>query len=70
MNESERMLVWKGEINKTFERVMNDWKMMKWKKCRNVKMYVKNCKCGRNDEMYVENGENVKMLKAVKCRKK
>ena len=34
MNESERMLVWKGEINKTFERVMNDWKMKKWKKER------------------------------------
>ena len=60
-------MVWKNDD--WLENAGKMLKMMKWKKFRNVKMYVKNCKCDGNDEMYVENGENVKMLKAVKCWK-
>ena len=40
MDESGIMLVWKGECNKIFERIMNDWKMRN-ERMKNVKMNVK-----------------------------
>ena len=65
MNESEIMLVWKAKCNKSFERIMNDWKRKKmlndccewWnERMKNVRMNVQN-------EMYVENVE-----KCSKCK--